>query len=412
MQNPDVPEEISNESERKGPLHGIRILAVSQFGAGPFATLNLADLGAEVIKIEDPTAGGDVARYVPPAIDNADSLYFQSFNRGKKSIAIDLRKPEGAAVFHRLVEKSDAVFNNLRGDLPEKLDLTYENLRSLNPAIVTCSLSGFGRTGPRSSEPGYDPIMQGMAGYMSITGEPDGPPGKAGVSIIDFAGGYVAALGLVAALLEAKTTGIGRDVDVSLLDTAVSMLTYFASWQLNGNWDPERTANSSHQTIVPAQNFQTSDGWITIFCAKEHFWRRLAELIELPELISDERFADFTSRYDNRQELLPILSNRLLQKKSAEWLRLFSGVVPSGPVNSIEQALEDEQVKARGMIVTVDHPVYGEIKQVASPITTKGSNKATTPGPGMGEHTDELLRDLLALDLVEIKQLRDQGAVA
>jgi crotonobetainyl-CoA:carnitine CoA-transferase CaiB-like acyl-CoA transferase len=411
MQDPDVPEEISNESERKGPLHGIRILAVSQFGAGPFATLNLADLGAEVIKIEDPTAGGDVARYVPPATDSADSLYFQSFNRGKKSIAINLRKPEGSAVFHRLVEKSDAVFNNLRGDLPEKLDLTYQNLRSLNPAIVTCSLSGFGRTGPRASEPGYDPIMQGMAGYMSITGEPDGPPGKAGVSIIDFAGGYAAALGLVAALLEAKTTGIGRDVDVSLLDTAVSMLTYFASWQLNGNWDPERTANSSHQTIVPAQNFQTSDGWITIFCAKEHFWRRLAELIELPELISDERFADFTSRYDNRQELLPILSNRLLQKKSDEWLRLFRGVVPSGPVNSIEQALEDEQVKARGMIVNVDHPIYGEIKQVASPITTEGSNKATTPGPGMGEHTDELLRDLLALDLVEIKQLRDQGAV-
>ena len=181
--------------------------------------MNLADLGAEVIKIEDPTTGGDVARYVPPATSDADSLYFQSFNRGKKSIAIDLRKPEGVNIFHQLVEKSDAVFNNLRGDLPKKLGLTYETLRSLNPSIVTCSLSGFGRTGPRASEPGYDPIMQAMAGYMSITGEPDGPPGKAGVSIIDFAGGYAAALGLVAALLEANTTGVGRDVDVSLLDS-------------------------------------------------------------------------------------------------------------------------------------------------------------------------------------------------
>jgi crotonobetainyl-CoA:carnitine CoA-transferase CaiB-like acyl-CoA transferase len=402
----------NNESpNRKGPLDGIRILAISQFGAGPFATMNLVDLGAEVIKIEDPTTGGDVARYIPPATNDADSLYFQSFNRGKKSIAINLRTPEGVRVFHQLVEKSDAVFNNLRGDLPEKLGLTYNQLRELNPAIVTCSISGFGRTGPRASEPGYDPIMQGMAGYMSITGEPDGPPGKAGVSIIDFAGGYAAALGLVAALLEAKTTGIGRDVDVSLLDTAVSMLTYFASWQLNSDWQPDRSANSAHQTIVPAQNFQTSDGWITIFCAKEHFWQRLAELIEMPELLSDERFSTFAARYDNRKQLVPILSERLIQKSSSQWLKLFRGQVPSGPVNTIEQALEDEQVAARGIVVDVDHPSYGMIKQVASPITTDGSNQAKSPGPRLGEHTDQLLTNLLSLSQDQISKLRDQGAV-
>jgi crotonobetainyl-CoA:carnitine CoA-transferase CaiB-like acyl-CoA transferase len=373
--------------------------------------LNLADLGAEVIKIEDPTTGGDVARYVPPAANNADSLYFQSFNRGKKSIAINLRKPGGVDVFHRLVEKSDAVFNNLRGDLPDKLGLTYEQLKEFNPSIVTCSLSGFGRTGPRSSEPGYDPIMQGVAGYMSITGEPDGPPGKAGVSIIDFAGGYAAAFGLVSALLEAKTTGVGRDVDVSLLDTAISMLTYFASWQLNSDWQPTRTANSSHQTIVPGQNFQTSDGWISIFCAKEHFWQRLTELTGLPELISDERFATFTARYENREQLVSILSDRLSKKTSSEWLSLFRGHVPSGPVNSIEQALEDEQVKARGIVVDVDHPTYGPIKQVASSITTDGSNQANSPGPALGEHTDQLLKNLLSLDPEKIVQLRNQGAV-
>jgi crotonobetainyl-CoA:carnitine CoA-transferase CaiB-like acyl-CoA transferase len=405
------PETTDTNNSRKGPLHGVRVLAISQFGAGPFATLNLADLGAEVIKIEDPTTGGDVARYVPPAAKDADSLYFQSFNRGKKSIAIDLRKPEGIDVFHRLVEKSDAVFNNLRGDLPDKLGLTYEHLKILNPTIVTCSLSGFGRTGPRASEPGYDPIMQGMAGYMSITGEPDGPPGKSGVSIIDFAGGYAAAFGLVAALLEAKTTGVGRDVDVSLLDTAVSMLTYFASWQLNSDWQPTRTANSSHQTIVPGQNFQTSDGWISIFCAKEHFWQRLAELIEMPELIPDERFATFAARFDNRQQLVSILSNRLSEKTSSEWLALFRGHVPSGPVNSVEQALEDEQVLARGIIVDVDHPTYGPIKQVASPITTEGSNQAVSPGPKLGEHTDQLLETLLSLGPEEIAQLRKQDAV-
>ena len=396
---------------RKPPLHGIRILAISQFGAGPFATLNLADLGAEIIKIEDPAAGGDVARYVPPATNDADSLYFQSFNRGKKSIALDLRKSDGVKIFHRLVEKSDAVFNNLRGDLPEKLGLTYETLRSINPSIVTGSLSGFGRTGPRASEPGYDPIMQAMAGYMSITGEPEGPPGKAGVSIIDFAGGYAAALGLVAALLEAKTTGVGRDVDVSLLDTAVSMLTYFASWQLNSDWKPARTPNSSHQTLVPAQNFQTSDGWISIFCAKEHFWRKFAELTDLPELITDERFASFASRYDNREILIPILSERLLEKTNAEWLDRLRGIVPSGSVNTIEEAFQDEQIKARGLIVDVEHPSYGTIKQVSSPISTEGSNQAVSPGPSLGEHTDELLDELLLLNPKEVQRLRDSGVV-
>ncbi len=407
------PENVAPVStgERKGPLHGIRILAISQFGAGPFATLNLVDLGAEVIKIEDPSAGGDIARYVPPATNDADSLYFQSFNRGKKSIAINLRDPAGVSVFHRFVEKSDAVFNNLRGDLPEKLGLTYEKLGSLNPAIVTCSLSGFGRTGPRASEPGYDAIMQAMAGYMSITGEPDGPPGKAGVSIIDFAGGYAAALAIVAGLLDAKTTGIGRDLDVGLFDTAVSMLTYFASWKLNSDWEPVRSSNSAHQTLVPAQNFQTIDGWVTVFCAKEHFWKKFAELIELPQLVCDERFSTFASRHDNRQILAPILSERLLQKTSAEWLERFRGVVPAGPINSIEQTFEDEQIEARGVIVDVEHPSYGTIRQVASPILTEGSNRAVSPGPALGEHTDLLLSGLLALDDTEITLLRQMGAV-
>ena len=303
------------------------------------------------------------------------------------------------------------MFNNLRGDLPEKLGLTYKTLRGLNPAIVTCSLSGFGRTGPRASEPGYDPIMQAMAGYMSITGEPNGHPGKAGVSIIDFAGGYAAALGLVAALLEAKITGIGRDVDVSLLDTAVSMLTYLASWQLNSDWEPVRMPSSSHQTLVPAQNFQTSDGWISVFCAKEHFWEKFAELTDLSELISDKRFATFALRHQNRETLLPILSNRLRKKTNGEWLALFRGSVPSGPINSIKQALEDEQIKARGMIVDVEHPTYGTIKQVTSPIATEGANRAVSPGPGLGEHTNELLAELLSLDSAEIQRLRNQGSV-
>ena len=398
-------------SERRGPLTGIRILAISQFGAGPFATQNLVDLGAEVIKIEDPTVGGDVARYVPPTTGNGDSLYFQSFNRGKKSITINLRNPAGVELFHRLVEKCDAVFNNLRGDLPAKLGITYDELKHINPAIVTCSLSGFGRTGPRAAEPGYDPIMQAMAGYMSITGEPDGPPGKAGVSIIDFAGGYAAALVLVSALLEAKTTGNGRDVDVSLLDTAVSMLTYFGSWTLNSGWRAERTASSSHQTLVPAQNFQTKDGWIAVFCAKEHFWEKFAELIGLSELISDERFSSFAARFDNREILIPILSERLLTRTTSEWMALFRGIVPAGQVNSIEEAFEDEQIKSRGLVLDVEHDDYGSIKQVGSPVMTDGSNEATTPGPSLGQHTEEILVELLGCDSDEISSVRESDAL-
>lgn len=257
--------------------------------------------------------------------------------------------------------------------------------------------------------------MQGLAGYMSITGEPGGPPGKTGVSIIDFAGGYAAALGLVAALLEVKTAGVGRDVDVSLLDTAVSMLTYFASWQLNSDWRPSRSPNSAHQTLVPAQNFQTSDGWIVVFCAKEHFWRNLAELVDTPELApnlaNDERFATFADRYENRDVLVPILADRLRQRTTREWLDLFRGKVPSGPVNTIGQALDDEQVQARGLVVEVEHPSYGTIRQVASPIVTEGSNEAVTPGPALGEHTDQVLTDLLSLGPVEISRLREQGAI-
>lgn len=398
------------ESPRKGPLAGIRILAISQFGAGPFATLNLSDLGAEVIKIEDPTTGGDVARFVPPGAKDGDSLYFQAFNRGSKSIGIDLRNVEGRRVFEQLVPKCDAVFNNLRGDLPERIGITYDQLKHLNPSVVTCSLSGFGRTGPRVSEPGYDPIMQGMAGYMSITGEIDGPPGKSAVSIIDFAGGYAAALGLVSAVLDAKQTGVGRDVDVSLLDTAVSMLTYFGSWTMNSDWKAERTG-SAHQSLVPAQNFATSDGWISVFCAKEHFWKNFAELIGSSELVDDPRFLTFGERYKNQDELLPILEAKLKTKTSNEWLRLFRGKVPSGPVNSIKEALKDEQVLARNLMLEVDHPEMGRIGQIAGPIATDGSNEATQPAPKLGEHTGEILGDLLGMTQDEIAELRDSGAI-
>ena len=393
------------------PLDGVRILAVSQFGAGPFGTQVLADLGAEVIKIEDPAVGGDSSRYVPPYLHEQDSLYFQSFNRGKKSLTLDLQHASGRAVLHDLVKVSDAVFNNVRGDLPARLGLTYDELKGVNPRIVCCSLSGFGATGPRASEPGFDYLIQGYAGYMGITGEPDGPPGKCGVSVIDFAGGYAGMVGLMVGLFDAQRTGRGRDVDVSLLDTAVSMLSYFAIWTLNREWQPERIADSGHQTLVPAQNFPTRDGWIVIFCNKDKFWQALLERMDLPALGRDPRFAGFAERLAHKAELVALLKARFVEKTTAEWLGLLRGHVPCAPVNSVAQALEDEQVRVREMILDIEHPHFGRIREVAGPIRTKGEIRQPAPAPALGEHTEAILSGILGYGRQTIARLRAEGVI-
>ena len=393
------------------PLDGLRILAVSQFGAGPFGTQMLADLGADIIKIEDPGVGGDSARYVPPFQGEADSPYFQSFNRGKRSVSLNLRHPDGQAVLHDLVRVSDAVFNNARGDLPDKLGLTYDVLKAINPRVVCCSLTGYGRTGPRAAEPAFDYLVQGYAGYMAVTGEPDGPPGKCGVSVIDFAGGYAAMVGLMVGLFDAQRTGVGRDVDISLLDTAVSMLSYFAVWTLNRDWIAERTRSSAHQTIVPAQNFPTRDGWIVIFCNKDKFWRDLVETLGAPELAEDARFRTFADRFANKDALLPLLQARFATRTTAEWLARLRGRVPCAPVNDVRQALADPQVLARDMIVEVQHPGFGPLREVRSPVRTEGEIRHPARAPRLGEHTDQILREILSYSDGTIARLRATGVI-
>jgi crotonobetainyl-CoA:carnitine CoA-transferase CaiB-like acyl-CoA transferase len=395
----------------RAPLDGLRILAISQFGAGPFGTQMLADLGADVIKIEDPGVGGDSARYVPPFQGEADSPYFQSFNRGKRSVSLNLRHPDGQAVLHDLVRVSDAVFNNARGDLPDKLGLTYAALREVNVKIVCCSLTGYGRTGPRAGEPAFDYLIQGYAGYMSVTGEPDGPPGKCGVSVIDFAGGYAAMTGLMVGLFDAQRSGVGRDVDISLLDTAVSMLSYFAIWTLNRDWTAERTRDSAHQTIVPAQNFPTRDGWIVVFCNKDKFWRDLVDVLGASELADDPRFRGFAERFANREALLPLLRARFATRTTAEWLDRLRGRVPCAPVNDVRQALTDPQVLARDMIVEVEHPDFGPLREVRSPVRTEGEIREPRRAPRLGEHTDEILREILNYSDSTISRLRSAGVL-
>ena len=233
------------------PLADVRIVAVEQYGAGPFGSVHLADLGAEVIKIEDPRVGGDVGRYVPPYAEGEDSLFFEAFNRNKRSLSLDLTAPAGRRVFDDLVRTSDAVYSNLRGDVPAKIGIRYDDLKHLNPAIVCCSLTGFGMTGPRQAEPGYDYVLQALAGWMDITGEPEGPPSKSGLSMVDYSGGFVAAISLLAGLHAARRDGVGMDCDVSLYDTAIGLLTYPAAWHLNAGFRPVRTRHSAHPSLVP-----------------------------------------------------------------------------------------------------------------------------------------------------------------
>jgi crotonobetainyl-CoA:carnitine CoA-transferase CaiB-like acyl-CoA transferase len=275
---------------------------------------------------------------------------------------------------------------------------------------VCCSLSGFGATGPRAAEPAFDYLIQGYAGWMSITGEPEAPPGKCGVSVVDFAGGYASMAALMAGVWDASRSGVGRDIELSLLDTAVSMLSYFAIWALNRDWQPTRVTDSGHQALVPAQNFPTRDGWIVIFCNKEKFWEALVQALELGELARDPRFAGFAERLAHKEVLVPILKARFAERTTAEWLARLRGKVPCAPVNTIAEALEDEQVRAREMIIEVKHPRFGVLHEVASPVKTPGAITNPAPAPALGQHTDELLRDLLRYPPDRIARLRASGA--
>lgn len=395
----------------KLPLSGIRILSLEQYGAGPFGSSHLADLGAEIIKIEDPNVGGDVGRTVPPYVQGEDSLFFETFNRGKKSISLDVNSIAGRAIFDDLVKVSDAVYSNMRGDVPQRIGITYEDLKGLNPAIVCCSLSGFGMTGPRRAEPGYDYVIQGLTGWMDITGEPDGPPTKSGLSIVDFSTGYVAALALLAGLHAAQRDGVGMDCDVSLYDTALSMLSYPGVWHLNAGFTPERTRHSAHPSIVPFQAFQAADGWLVIAAPKEKFWKRLAGVLERPDLADDPKFRRLADRQRNSVELLSILDEVIATRTVAQWMEpLRAAAVPSGEVKSVADALLDPQVTARNMVVEADHPVYSKVKTIASPVKVGTTSAPAVRAPQRGEHTYEILRALIDLDDDQINEARASGA--
>jgi crotonobetainyl-CoA:carnitine CoA-transferase CaiB-like acyl-CoA transferase len=376
------------------PLSRIRIVSVEQYGAGPFATLHLADLGAEVIKIEN------------------FSYFHEAFNRNKRSLGLDLKHAKGQEIFRKLVEGSDAVFDNLRGDLPAKLGITYAQLANVNPRIVCVHLSAYGRSGSRAAWPGFDYLMQAEAGYLSLTGEPDGPPARFGLSMIDMMTGTTAAMALLAGLLEARSTGRGRDLDVCLFDVAMHNLGYVATWYLNAGVVTNREPRSSHPSLTPSQLYRTKDGWLFLMCNKEKFWPALAEALGKPEWATDPNYATFAARLKSRERITQELDAVLMTATTEEWMSRLRGKVPIAPVYDVRQALDNPFVAEQQLVLDFQHAQHGNIRGVASPVRVDGGDsQPRRAAPRLGEDTDALLEEL-GYAPHAIGALREQAAVA
>jgi crotonobetainyl-CoA:carnitine CoA-transferase CaiB-like acyl-CoA transferase len=376
------------------PLEGTRILSVEQYGAGPFASMYMADMGAEVIKIESPALGGDSSRYSGPHfLAEGDSHFFQTFNLGKKSLSLNLRHPDGQNVLHRLVGSADAVLNNLRGDQPDKLGLTFADLCAHNSSIICAHLSGYGRTGERAKWPAYDYLMQAEAGYLSLTGEPEGPMTRMGLSVVDYLAGITTAFAITSSIIGALRTKKGRDVDVTLYDVAMHQLTYPATWYLNENDIVARRPRSGHPSVVPCETFPTSDGHIFIMCVLPKFWIQLCKIVDLPELVHDSRFSTPIDRYNNRSELTALLDTALSQHTTAEWMAQFASIVPAAPILTLAQALDNPYFNKTGGIQKIEHPDRPGFQVLSNPIRLDGRRSKANPAPKQGADTDTLLQN-------------------
>ncbi len=372
------------------PLEGIRVLTLEQFGAGPYGTMFLAELGAEVIKVEAPE--GDPSRQVGPyRLGQDDSEYFQAWNLGKKSVTLDIKSAEGRRRFETLVKGADCVVNNLRGTQPARLGIDYESLRHVKPSIVCLHISAYGRHNGRADWPGYDFLMQAEAGLMELTGDPEGAPTRVGVSLIDSMSGLTGTVGLLACLLRAKTTGKGCDVDTCLYDVAMHQLTYPGTWYLNEGDVSPRVPRSAHLSLAPVQTFPTRDGWIFIMCMTQKFWLSLVEAMERSDLLDDARFPDPGARAKNRAALTEALDPTFRTRTTAEWLAKFNGLLPAAPVHRLDQALDSEFARSTGMVATVPHPAKGRLRVLANPIRIDGERLAQEACSALGADNDRYL---------------------
>jgi crotonobetainyl-CoA:carnitine CoA-transferase CaiB-like acyl-CoA transferase len=395
---------------KSGALKGIKVIELAQIMAGPTCGMLLADMGADVIKVEKLPGGDDTRSYTEPSI-HGESAAFMILNRNKRGIAVNLKKPGGLEVVKRLLADADVVTENYRKGTLEKLGLGYDVLQALNPRLIYCAVSGYGRTGPYADKGGFDLIAQGFAGIMSITGEPGGPPVKSGTSIADINAGILAALGIVSALVSRATTGRGQMVETSLMEAAIQQ-TYWQSAIFFATGVNPGPTGSAHILTAPYQAFPTKDGWINVGGANQPNWERIVKVIGRPELAGDARFRTNGDRMKNLAALTPLIAERLTARTSAEWIREFEAAgVPVGPVNRIGEMLADPQVAARDMVLEVDHPRAGRVKTLGTPIKfSETPGEVARAAPLLGEHTREVLEGL-GYTSVEIDRLQQEGAV-
>jgi len=405
-----------------GPLSHIRVLDLSRVLAGPWAGQNLADLGAEVIKVERPKAGDDSRGFGPPWIrdrsgrETSDSVYFMSANRGKKSITVNLGNPEGQRIVRELAAKCDVLIENYKvGDL-DRYGLGYADLAAIHPGLVYCSVTGFGQTGPLRERPGYDFMAQGMGGLMSISGEPDEAPGggpmRAGVPVIDIFSGMYATIAICAALAHRAQSGKGQRLDIALFDSCLALLANQGQTYLSTGENPRRIGNT-HPTIVPYQVFRTSDGAMILACGNDNLFGKFCAVAGCEALAQDPRFAKNGDRVKNRELLVPVLAELFGKRSTADWVRsLEAAGVPCGPINTLAQAFAEPQAEARGMKITLPHPVAGEVPLIGSPMKCSVTPvRHELAPPVLGQHSEEVLRGLLGMSAEDISRLRAAGAI-
>jgi crotonobetainyl-CoA:carnitine CoA-transferase CaiB-like acyl-CoA transferase len=393
------------------PLKGIRVLDLTRVLAGPFCSMTMSDLGAEVIKVEIP-GNGDDTRAFPPYI-NGESSYFMSVNRGKKSVTLNLKEGSAREAIHRLAARCDVFLENYRPGVTKRLGIDYDTLKKINPALIYCSISSFGQTGPYNQWPGYDLIVQGMGGLMGLTGEPGRPPVRVGMAVTDIGAGMYGVIGILAALRVRDATGVGQYIDVSMLDGSVSWMTYAGGNYFATGENPPRLG-SAHPSIVPYQGFEAGDGkYILVACGNDRLWEMMCDAMGLGAVKTDPRFTSNGLRVTNRSTLIPLLEAEFMKRPRDEWLKILNDVgFPCAPVYLLDELFSDPQVLERGMLREVDHPKAGKIKQVG-PVLKMSSTPCVMggPPPTLGQHTEQVLKELAGYSEDEIRELREKGAI-
>jgi formyl-CoA transferase len=394
------------------PLEGVRVLDLTRVLAGPYCTMMLGDLGADVIKVERPGAGDDVRAWGPPFAPGGESAYFLCVNRNKRSITVDLKAPGGRDLIRELARRADVLVENFKTGTMDEMGLPYEALRDANPGLIYCSITGFGTTGPYRDLPGYDLIAQAMGGIMSITGDVEGMPMKVGVPIVDLTTGMFAAVAILAALRVKERTGRGQRIDMALLDSQIAWLGNVASNYLIGG-TPARRLGNAHPNITPYEVFPTRDGHVALAVGNDGQWRRFCQVAGAPHLADHVDFKTNADRVRNREKLVPVMSDLMAKHTSQEWMDLLrKDEIPCGPIQTVDRALQDPQVLARGMVLETQHPTAGPIRLVGSPLKlAETPPEVRVPPPTLGQHTEEVLREVLGLAPQAVAELRARKVI-